>query len=98
MSTSQLMFLVIGLVLSLALIWMAFAGPSPAKESARRLQAVRFRHSENTNDKMEAQMRKAVAARKPRVHKVAGSASRIDALAMRLHRTGKGWTLAQYLY
>jgi tight adherence protein B len=98
MSTSQLMFLAVGLVLSLALIWMAFAGPSPAKEGARRLQAVRFRHSENTHDKMEAQMRKAVAARKPRVHKVAGSASRTEALAMRLHRAGKGWTLTQYIY
>ena len=43
-----------------------------------KLQAVRFRHSENTVDKMEAQLRKAVAARKPKVHQTAGSTSRIE--------------------
>jgi hypothetical protein len=78
--------------------YLAFAGPSPAKESARRLQAVRYRHSESTTDKVEAQLRKAVAARKPKMHQIAGSESRIAALALRLHRTGKGWTLSQYLY
>jgi tight adherence protein B len=78
--------------------WAALAGPSAAKEGARRLQAVRYRHSDSTNAKVEAQLRKAVAARKPKLHKIAGSESRIAALALRLHRTGKGWTLAQYFY
>src|SRR5690606_20523164 len=80
------------------LIWAALSGPSPAKEGARRLQAVRFRHSDSTLDKVEAQLRKAVAARKPRMHRIAGSESRTAALALRLHRTGKNWTLSQYLY
>ena len=39
-----------------------------------------------------------MAARKPKMHQIAGSESRIAALVMRLHRTGKGWTLSQYLY
>jgi len=78
--------------------WIAIAGPSPAKESARRLQAVRFRHSDSTKDKVEAQMRKAVAARKPTAHHIAGSDSRVQALMLRLHRTGKTWTVTQYLY
>jgi tight adherence protein B len=47
---------------------------------------------------MEAQLRKAVAARKPMMKQIAGSASRIEALYLRLDRTGKGWTLNQYLY
>ena len=98
MGTLQLLLIAGGLTMSLALVWLAFAGPSPAKESARRLQAVRFRHSENTVDKMEAQLRKAVAARKPKVHQTAGSTSRIEALALRLHRTGKNWTISQYVY
>jgi tight adherence protein B len=98
MSTMLLMLLAGGLTMTLALIWMAFAGPSPMREASRRMQAVRFRHSENTADKMEAQMRRAVAARKPKIHNVAGSASRSEALALRLHRTGKTWTIAQYLY
>ena len=37
--------------------YLAFAGPSPAKESARRLQSVRYRHSESTIDKVEAQLK-----------------------------------------
>ena len=59
---------------------------------------MRFRHAESANVKVEAQFRKAVAARKPKLHQIAGSRSRIEALALRLHRTGKGWTLQQYLY
>lgn len=98
MNMVQIIVLVLGLLAAGSLVVLALAGPSPAKESARRLQSVRFRHSENTLDKVEAQLRKAVAARKPTVHRVAGSTSRIDALVLRLHRTGKGWTLSQYLY
>ncbi|SFG18675.1 tight adherence protein B [Novosphingobium sp. CF614] len=98
MNILQLMLVAAGLMSVMALIWMAFSGPSPAKESARRLSAVRFRHSENTKDRVEAQMRKAVAARKPKIHKIAGSGSRIDALALRLHRSGKPWTITQYFY
>lgn len=86
-----------GLFAALALVWLAFAGPSPQKESARRLGQVRYRHSESAVDRVEAQMRKAVAARRPKMHQIAGSSSRVEALALRLHRTGKEWTLQQYL-
>ena len=98
MSMIQLGLVALGLMAFMTLGYLAFAGPSAAKEGARRLQAVRYRHSESTNDKVEAQMRKAVAARKPKLHHIAGSESRVAALALRLHRTGKSWTLTQYLY
>jgi tight adherence protein B len=98
MSLTQLLLIAVGLMAMMVLGWSAFMGVSPTKEAARRLQAVRFRHSENTKDKVEAQLRKAVAARKPKLHQIAGSSSRIDALVMRLHRTGMSWSLAQYLY
>jgi len=98
MSIVQLLLVAAGMMAVMVLGWMAFAGPSPAKESARRLQAVRFRHSDSTKDKVEAQMRKAVAARKPNVHQIAGSDSRVQALMLRLHRTGKPWTVTHYLY
>jgi tight adherence protein B len=32
------------------------------------------------------------------MHMVSGSSSRIEALALRLERTGRGWTVSQYLY
>ena len=98
MNIVQLLLIPIGLMVALVAVWVAFTGPSPAKESARRMQTVRLRYSGNAKDRVEAQMRKAVAARKPRMYQVAGSDSRIEALAMRLHRTGMNWTLTQYLY
>lgn len=98
MNMVPLLVIAAGLVGILVLGWTAFAGPSATKESARRLQAVRYRHSESTTDRVEAQLRKAVASRKPKLHHIAGSESRIAALVLRLHRTGKGWTISQYLY
>jgi tight adherence protein B len=98
MSIFQLLLMAVGLMTMMVLGYSALSGPSAAKEAQRRLQAVRFRHAESANVKVEAQFRKAVAARKPKLHQIAGSSSRIEALALRLHRTGKGWTLQQYLY
>jgi tight adherence protein B len=97
MDLFQLLLVAGGLTGALALIAAAFAGPSPAKESARRLRQVRYRHSDSAVDRVEAQMRKAVASRKPSTRGLAGSGSRAEALALRLHRTGKTWTPRQYL-
>ena len=98
MSPIQILLVAIGLGGYLWLMYATFAGPSPAKESARRLKALRYRHSDSQDDRVEAQLRKAVAARKPKIHTIAGSESRITALALRLHRTGKDWTISQYIY
>ena len=98
MNVMQLVILGVGAALVLILAAAALTGPSSGREATRRLQAVRFRHSESAVDKVEAQYRKAVANRKPTTFKKAGSGSRIEALALRLHKTGKGWTLTQYLY
>jgi predicted acyltransferase len=98
MDMMQLMIIGGGVSLVLLMGIIAFSGPSPATHSARRLQAVRFRHSDSTTDRVEAQYRKAVASRKPRTRAVAGSTSRLDALELRLTQTGKKWTVSQYLY
>ena len=98
MSIVQLLLIAFGLMAAMALGWMVLSGPSPAKSAARRLQTLRFRHSDSTKDKVEAQLKKAVAARKPKLHQIAGSDSRVEALLLRLHRTGKKWTVTQYLY
>lgn len=73
-------------------------GSGANKARQRRLQALRFRHSESTDAKVESQLKKAIANRKPKRHQIAGSGSRTEALAMRLDRTGKGWTIQQYIY
>lgn len=98
MIPAQLAIIGLGGLACISLAGLALAGPNPGKEGMRRLQALRYRHSENTKDKVEAQLRKAVAARRPQIRPIAGSASRGEALALRLHRTGKDWTTPQYLY
>ncbi len=73
MSIFQLLLFAGGLMGVMVLGYTAMAGPSAAKESNRRLQAVRYRHSESTDTKVESQLKKAIAARKPKMHKIAGS-------------------------
>jgi tight adherence protein B len=98
MTTIQLLLLGSGLLALMVVGYVVLGAKSPAKEAQRRMQAVRFRHSESAVDKVESQLKKAIAARKPKFHKAAGSGSRLDALAIRLQRTGKGWSVSQYLY
>jgi tight adherence protein B len=98
MSILQLLLFGGGLMALMVVGYTALSGPSAAKESQRRLQSVRYRHSESTDTKVESQLKKAIAARKPKFHRVAGSGSRAEALAGRLDRTGKGWTITQYIY
>lgn len=79
-------------------IYLVLAGSGAEKAQKRRLESLRYRHSESTDTKVESQLKKAIAARKPKAHRIAGSSSRMEALAIRLDRTGKGWTLTQYFY
>jgi len=93
----SMLMLLIGALAGIALVaYGALAAPSPVKASQRRLEAVRLRHSQSTVVKVESQLRKAIDARRPRMHKLAGSSSRLDALALRLERTGRGWTVKQF--
>jgi tight adherence protein B len=94
----QLMLVIVGVIAMAGLGYAAFAGPSTGKAGTRRLEQIRYRHSDSTAARVESQLKKAIAARKPTAYKVAGSGSRIDALAIRLDRTGKKWTLSQYAY
>jgi tight adherence protein B len=98
MSVIQLVMMAAGLMVLTIIGALMLNGRSPAKEAQRRLEAVRFRHSESTTAKVESQLKRAIAARKPKMHKIAGSSSRAEALALRLDRTGRSWTVTQYLY
>lgn len=98
MNIIQLLLVGCGLMSLMVIGYMLMSGPSAAKEAQRRIDAMRYRHSESTDTKVESQLKKAIASRKPTLHKLAGSTSRIDALAIRLDRTGKPWTVTQYFY
>jgi len=96
MPIMQILMLCGGAGLVLVVAFFVLNGPNPTKAAARRLSAVRERHSANAIDRVEAQLKKVVAARKPPAHRIAGSASWMEALALRLHRTGKNWSIIQY--
>ncbi len=78
--------------------YLLVSGAGAGKAQKRRLESLRYRHSDSTDAKVESQFKKAIAARKPKTYKVAGSGSRIEALENRLDRTGKGWSVSQYMY
>lgn len=86
-----------GLMLVLVLLGLAFLGPNVGKATSRRLGAVKMRHSDSADARVEQQMRKAVAARRPLVFSNGQSISRVDRLRLRISQTGKSWTLQQYL-
>ncbi|MDY7098332.1 MAG: type II secretion system F family protein [Pseudomonadota bacterium] len=69
-----------------------------AQAQKRRMEALRYRHSDSMDAKVESQFKKAIAARKPKAYKVAGSGSQLEALEMRLDRTGRGITVSNYIY
>ncbi|MDP9056571.1 MAG: type II secretion system F family protein [Pseudomonadota bacterium] len=97
MDITEILLVAAGVTAALAMVVVALSNRSSATTTARRMKAIRLRHSGNELDKVEAQLRKAVASRLPHMRAVAGSGSRRAALHLRLHRTGKGWTLRQYL-
>ncbi|MEO1729164.1 MAG: type II secretion system F family protein [Pseudomonadota bacterium] len=79
-------------------IYYMFANSGVATAQKRRLQSLRFRHSDSMDAKVESQFKKAIAARKPKTYRVAGSGSQLEALEMRLDRTGRDFTTSQYIY
>ncbi len=95
---AQYILLAVGIMSLSALLIFAFTGSSGAKASARRLNDVKLRHSDSDTVVAEAQMRKTVAASKPRTTREGEQPSRADIIANRTRMTGKSWTLAQYIY
>lgn len=96
MTMVQTLLLALGLAAALGLVAMAFSGPSARKELQRRILAVRERYSENASAKVEAQMRKAIANRKPRFNQAGEDLTKVQMLARRLAMTGKSWTVVQF--
>lgn len=87
-----------GIILIIVLLAIGLTGPNASKSTMRRLSAVKMRHSDSPDTRVELQMRKAVAARRPMIFLDGQHISRADKLRLRLAQTGKKWTLQQYLY
>lgn len=89
---------ILGGALTLALGIFAFSGPSVEKAKARRLIAVRDRHSNSTVANVEAHMRRIQAAQASRMDGVATTLlPNSAAFKKRIAMTGKSWTPGQYL-
>lgn len=85
-------------LLVVALLALAFSGPSTAKAQARRMNALRDRHSNSTGAIVEAQMRRIQAVRNTKMDNLAAQFLPKPALLKkRLDMTGKPWTPGKYL-
>lgn len=88
-----------GALLAIVLLLVAFSGPSADKASARRLQALRERHSESSEVRAQAKFRNILS--NPAGGKVDTAIQKLipnpAMLDQRLGRTGRDWTLSQYV-
>ncbi len=98
MSTGQLIFIVLGVFVTLVMMVFAFAGPSTGRAQTRRLDIIRERHQPGAAIAIETQLRKISAKRGSSFD---GFAQRFvpnpALMRQRLDRTGKTWTLGQYM-
>jgi len=94
----QAFMIAAGTLLFFVLVALAFAGPNSGKATTRRLGAVKMRHSDSADARVEQQMRKVVAARRPLIFADGQHINYADKLRLRLTQTGQKWTLQQYRY
>ena len=94
----QIGLLFVGVAIILVMLIFGLSGPSAEKEGSRRLGDLKLRHSDSENAKVEAQMRKEVASRKPRFNNSEGKMTKAELLSNRLAQTGRAWSISQYLY
>ena len=96
MDMTQIAIMAAGTLVFLMLVIFAFAGPNSSKAQTKRLDKVKFRHSDSANVQVEAQMKKAMSARKKHFTPKGDTMTRMEMLAIRLDRTGKTWQLKQF--
>ena len=94
----QAFMIAAGTLLFFVLVALAFTGPKSGKATTRRLGAIKMRHSDSADARVEQQMRKVVAARRPLIFADGQQINYADKLRLRLAQTGKKWTMQQYMY
>jgi tight adherence protein B len=98
MPTLPILIIAAGVLGVLVVLYAAMIGPSPAKARSRRIESLRERHSKSSEVATQAQMKRILANRGTRMD---GFAQRFipnpALLRSRIERTGRSWSLAQYL-
>ncbi|BBB08884.1 type II secretion system F family protein [Sphingopyxis sp. EG6] len=90
--------IIAGAVLAFALLVVLLGGPSAGKAKTRRLAMVKDRHAASTEAVVAAQMRKTIQSGVQGNATLASLMPRREEMEKRLRRTGKGWTLTQYMF
>jgi tight adherence protein B len=89
--------IIAGAFLAFALLVVLLGGPSAGKAKTRRLATVKDRHAASTEAVVAAQMRKTIQSGSAGSTTLTSLMPRREEMEKRLRRTGKGWTLTQYM-
>jgi len=90
--------IIAGAFLAFTLLVILLGGPSSGKAKSRRLATVKDRHAASTEAVVAAQMRKTIQASGGGSSTLTRLMPRREELEKRIRRTGKGWTLTQYMF
>jgi len=89
--------IITGAFAAFALLVILLGGPSVGKAKTRRLAMVKDRHAASTEAVVAAQMRKTIQSAGRGGTTLTSLMPRREEMEKRLRRTGKGWTLTQYM-
>ena len=90
--------IIAGAILAFVLLAILVGGPSASKAKTRRLAMVKDRHAASTQAVVAAQMRKTIQSGRAGDSSLTQLLPRREELEKRIRRTGKNWTLTQYMF
>jgi tight adherence protein B len=96
--SNLMLFTIVGIVAVLIFLAYMLNGPSTGKSATRRLNALKYRHSDSPDVRAEGQLRKAVASRGRRIFAEGEKKTAADKIRIRIAKTGKKWDLNQYWF
>ncbi|WP_432767736.1 MAG: type II secretion system F family protein [Sphingopyxis sp.] len=95
----SVILIICGAFLAFAMLVILLGGPSASKAKGRRLAMVKDRHAASTEAVVAAQMRKTIQSTSGQGNiRISNFMPRREQMALRLRRTGKGWTVSQYMF
>ncbi len=90
--------IIAGAFLAFAILVILLGGPSAGQAKTRRLAMVKDRHAASTEAVVAAQMRKTIQSSRGGQSSMTALLPRREELEKRIRRTGKSWTLTQYMF
>ena len=98
MPSFEMLIMAVGAMGVLVLLMVALGGPNAGKAQNRRLEAVRERHSKSNEVAAQAQLKRILASRQTKMDGMLQQMIPNPALLrLRLEKTGKTWSLPQYV-